>query len=89
MRLRLLTLSLLLLTSCSQAPLSASFLETSAGCANLNDPFYDDVYLSGNVYFSPFVQGESVSVHLTESDAATTIYLIVSDTSGEARRTTS
>ena len=73
----------LLLAGCGQTPPQDV---TSAGCRNLNDAFYDDAYLSGNVYFSPFKKGESVSVALASPDAATKIYLIVTDTSGGTRR---
>ena len=77
----------LLLVGCAQAPLNPS--ANSTGCQNLNNAFYDDAYLSGNVYFSPFRMGESVSVRLanpdTTPDTTTAIYLIVTDTSGEAR----
>ena len=87
MRLFLLFMTSLLLASCTQAPLENTlYPKASAGCANLNDPFYDDTYLSGNVYFSPFREGESVTVALENPDAATTIYLIISDTSGETRQ---
>ena len=71
----------LLLIGCAQAPLDI----TLTGCQNLNDPFYDGAYRSGNVYFSPFLEGERVTVSLTNPDTATEIYLIVTDTSGEAR----
>ena len=81
---RLLLLLPLLLVGCAQTSLESA-VYTSSGCQNLNDTFYDDAYRSGNVYFSPFLEGERVTVSLTNPDAATTIYLIVTDTSGEAR----
>ena len=82
----LVLLAFSLLAGCAQVPLSAAEVDFSAGCANLNDPFYDDAYLSGNVYFSPFREGESITVMLENADAATTIYLIISDMSGETRQ---
>ena len=74
----------LLLAGCAQTPLESA-VYTSAGCQNLNDAFYDDAYRSGNVYFSPFREGESVTVSLKDPDTAAAIYLIVTDTSGEVR----
>ena len=83
---RLLSFLLLIaLMGCAQAPLESA-VYISTGCQNLNDPFYDDAYRSGNVYFSPFQVGESVTVSLNEPDAATEIFLIISDSSGEVRR---
>ena len=73
----------LLLSACSQVPVPTT---PSPGCANLNDPFYDDAYRSGNVYFSPFRTGESVTVALARPDTATSLTLIVTDTSGEVRQ---
>ena len=81
---RLLFLLPLLLVGCAQTSLESATY-TSPGCQNLNEPFYDDAYRSGNVYFSPFREGERVTVSLTNPDTATTIYLIVTDTSGEVR----
>ena len=75
----------LFLMGCAQTPLESA-THISTGCQNLNDPFYDDAYLSGNVYFSPFRAGESVTVSLEALDIAAEIYLIVTDTSGEAHR---
>ena len=87
MRLLLLFMTSLLLASCTQVPPeNALYPEASAGCQNLNDPFYDDAYRSGNVYFSSFAKGESVAVALENPDTATTIYLIITDTSGETRQ---
>lgn len=86
MRFPFLLLLVSLLAGCSQASLEATEYETSKGCQNINDPFYDDAYLSGNVYFSPFRGGESVTVSLEEVDKATEIYLIVTDTSREVSR---
>ena len=79
-------LLLSLLAGCSQASLKTADYEISQGCQNLNDPFYDDAYLSGNVYFSPFRAGESVTVGLGELDTASEVYLIVTDTSQEVSR---
>lgn len=79
----LLLITSLLLAGCSQAPLGQASTSVSAGCENLNDPFYDDAYFSGNVYFSPFSEGESVTVSFENLDAAADIYLIVTNTSGE------
>ena len=72
----------LLLSACSRMPAPDSL---SPGCANINDPFYDDEYQSGNVYFSPFRVGESVTV-VASPDTATTITFIVTDTSAGVRR---
>ena len=71
--------TVLFLAACSQTPQSIM----SAGCHNINDAFYDSAYLSGNVYFSPFRAGESVTVSLEPAakDSATQIWLIVSDAS--------
>ncbi len=73
--------TVLLLAACSQTPPPQSVM--SAGCQNINDAFYDSAYLSGNVYFSPFKKGESVTVSLEPAakDRATQIWLIVSDAS--------
>ena len=80
---RFLFVLILLLSACSQVPAPDSL---SAGCTNLNDPFYDDAYRSGNVYFSPFRAGENLTVALTNPDTAASLTLIVTDTSGEVRR---
>ena len=71
----------LALAACSQAPVPTAALST--GCQNINDSFYDSAYLSGNVYFSPFRSGESVTVALKPSaiSSATQILLIITDAS--------
>ena len=78
MRRLLLCLVLLLISACSQVPAPTTL---SAGCANINDPFYDSRYQSGNVYFSPFRAGESVTVALepTQSAEVGSLWLIVTD----------
>ena len=79
----------LLLAGCTQAPLPESYAaETSPGCLNLNDPFFDSAYRSGNIYFSPFNKGERVSVRLEPSalDSTAKFWLIVTDTSASPRQ---
>ena len=77
---RYIVLLSLVLSACSQAPLPRTL---STGCQNINDAFYDGAYQSGNVYFSAFKAGESVSVTLSQPDSATKLWLIVTDASVE------
>ena len=67
---------LVLLSACSQAPQPQTL---SAGCRNINDAFYDGAYQSGNVFFSSFKAGESVSVALSVRDSTTKLWLVVTD----------
>ena len=71
-------LLVLVLSACSSPP------TLSAGCANVNDPFYDSAYESASVFFSPFKMGETLSVR-AERNETPEVYLEIVDTRDDSR----